>query len=99
MPKANNKVIEGYGKDKKVKNYINEYIYFEKSNPYNTLPLTKGYVTNYDVLTEDKVKSASSAILRGIVGTVALGGLGILAGLSAKNKSVYLIAIEFKDGQ
>ena len=61
--------------------------------------LSKRTVDSYDLITEDKVKSGSSAILRGMAGVALLGGVGILAGLSAKNKGIYTIAIQWKDGK
>ena len=62
-------------------------------------PLNKEKLSGYELLTEDKVKSGSSAIIRGAIGAAVLGPVGLLAGLSAKNKGIYLVAIEWKDGQ
>ena len=61
--------------------------------------LSKRTVESYELFTEDKVKSGTSAILRGMVGVAVLGGVGVLAGLSAKNKGIYTIAIQWKDGK
>lgn len=61
--------------------------------------LNKREVESYELITEDKVKSGTSAILRGMAGVALLGGVGILAGLSAKNKGIYTIAIQWKDGK
>lgn len=41
----------------------------------------------------------SSALLRGGLGAVLLGPVGLLAGLSAKNKNSKIIALKFNDGQ
>lgn len=61
--------------------------------------LNKKNIESYEVITEDVVKSGASAILRGMAGVALLGGVGILAGLSAKNKGIYTIAIQWKDGK
>lgn len=61
--------------------------------------LSKAYVENYEVITEESRKSAKSAVGRAFVGSVLLGGVGLLAGLSAKSKGTYTIAIQFKDGK
>lgn len=37
--------------------------------------------------------------LSGAVGGILLGPVGLLAGLSAKNKDIYQIAIQLKDGK
>jgi hypothetical protein len=60
--------------------------------------LNKQNVESYEVITEDVRKSAASGVSRGIVGGVLLGPVGLLAGLSAKNKGQYQIAIQFHDG-
>ena len=48
---------------------------------------------------EEQRTKAMSAIGRGMVGSLALGPVGLLAGLSAKKKGTYLVAIKFKDGK
>lgn len=58
-----------------------------------------GNITHYEILDENSTKSASSAIIRGGLGAVLLGPIGLLAGFSAKNNKVKLIALKFKDGQ
>ena len=61
--------------------------------------LNKGNIDTYDVITEEKVKSGTSAILRGLVGTAIFGPIGAIAGYSAKTKGTYLIAVLFKNGK
>jgi len=56
-------------------------------------------VERYEVIDEKTQKSATSAILRGFAGAVLLGGVGLLAGLSAKSKGIYVLAIYFNDGK
>lgn len=62
-------------------------------------PIDKNYVEMYEVLTEEKVKSGTSAVFRGAVGAAVLGPIGLLAGLSARNKGIYSVAILWKDGK
>lgn len=63
------------------------------------IPLNKDTVTNYELVTEETRKSASSGIARGAIGGFILGPIGLLAGLSAKNKGTYNVIINFKDGK
>lgn len=93
------KVIKGYHEGKKIKNCTNDVIYIQPELFGKPTSLDKTNLANYEVITEDTVKSGSSAILRGTVGTVLLPGIGILAGLSAKNKSKYVVAVEWKNGE
>ena len=58
-----------------------------------------GVVQIYVDITEDTRKSAASGIARGAVGAALLGPVGLLAGLSAKNKSTVTVAVRFKDGK
>jgi len=68
--------------------------------------LTKGVavdkttVESYELITDEHRKSAASGVARGLVGGALLGPVGMLAGgLSAKNKGIYQVAIQFKDGK
>lgn len=61
--------------------------------------IDKAGVDNYELITEESRKSAKSAVGRALVGGVLLGGIGLFAGLSAKNKGTYTIAIQFKNGK
>jgi hypothetical protein len=95
MAKAKNQVIKG--------KYINKKIY--SNNEFLTFyeagvdPLRKPYVIEYEIITEEKIKSGTSAILRGAAGVALLGGVGILAGLTAKTNGIYTVAILWKDGE
>jgi hypothetical protein len=71
-----------------------------------SVPLTKDTVEGYEIVDEEKRKSAASAVGRGLVGGIAgslilgpVGLIGGLAGLSAKSKGVHILAIQFKDGK
>lgn len=93
---AKNKVIAGDYNGYKVEGKSNIYI----SQGLNIIArLNKQTIESYDLITEETMKSGSSAILRGMAGVALLGGVGILAGLSAKNKGIYTIAIQWKDGK
>jgi len=68
--------------------------------------LTKGIavdkttIDSYELITDEHRKSAASGVARGLVGGALLGPVGMLAGgLSAKNKGIYQVAIQFKDGK
>ena len=63
------------------------------------LNINKDTVESYEVITDEQRKSAASGIARGAVGAALLGPVGLLAGLSAKNKGTYNVAIKFKDGK
>ena len=96
MAKAKNKVISG--------DYLNEPIFlmFDQltmSVGFKSLPLNKETIEEYEVIDEEKNKSASSTILRAGVGNFLLGPIGLLAGVSGKQKGIYNIAIIFKDGK
>lgn len=57
-------------------------------------------ISSYEVITEDKAKSAASGIGRGLVGGALLGPVGAIAGIaSAKNKGIYTVAIEYDGGK
>ena len=62
--------------------------------------LTKDVVDSYELITDEHRKSAASGVARGLVGGALLGPVGMVAGgLSAKNKGIYQMAIQFKDGK
>lgn len=55
-------------------------------------------VARCQIIGESYSKSATSAVGRAAVGAFFLGPVGLLAGLSAKNKGTHTIAVYFKDG-
>ncbi|MEC0089328.1 hypothetical protein [Paenibacillus macquariensis] len=61
--------------------------------------ISKDTVESWEEMSEEHTKSAASAIGRGLVGSLILGPVGLLAGLSAKNKGTHVVAIQFKDGK
>lgn len=65
-----------------------------------SLALDKTTVESYELITDEHRKSASSGVVRGLVGGALLGPVGLLAGgLSAKNKGISTVAVQFKDGK
>lgn len=70
---AQNKIIEGYYKGRKIKNNISYNLYFEPTSYRDAILLTKDYINKYEIVTEDIVKSASSAVLRGAGGALLFG--------------------------
>lgn len=98
MAKAKNIVIAGDYQGKGV-GATSQGIYIITAF-MKTLDLTKENVESYEVITDEHRKSAASGVARGLVGGVLLGPVGLLAGgLSAKNKGIYQVAIQFKDGK
>lgn len=68
--------------------------------PSNNIVLNSSTVESYELITDEHRKSAASGVARGLVGGALLGPVGMLAGgLSAKNKGIYQVAIQFKDGK
>ena len=98
MAKAANKVLAGDYEGKAVSLILgtpNILISFGKG-----LPIDKTTVDQYELITDEHRKSATSGVTRGIVGGVLLGPVGMLAGgLSAKSRGIYQVAIQFKDGK
>jgi len=94
---AKNKVIAGDYEGKMIINLLgNAAISISFGKCIN---LDKTTVESYEVITEEHRKSATSGITRGLVGGALLGPVGLLAGLTAKNKGTHVLAIEFKDGK
>jgi len=94
---AKNKVVAGDYEGKNVVGGIGVPVIgisFGKS-----LVINKTTVEGYEVITDEHRKSAASGIARGFVGGALLGPVGLLAGLSAKNKGIYMVAVRFKDGK
>ena len=59
----------------------------------------KQNISMVEIVSEDSVKNVQSAVVRGVVGNIALGGAGALAGaLSAKNDSTFNVIIRYHNG-
>lgn len=99
MASAKNKVIRGdYAEWSVLKGVTAPYLHLTFGGQADII-LNKATIENYEIITEEQRKSGTSAVLRAGAGAVLLGGVGLLAGLSAKNKGIYIIAIQFKDGK
>jgi len=109
MASARNQVIAGAFDGKYIKyGFLDSYVVIAKINSYSTdlnlnsygeLEIRKSNVKSYETITEEKIKSGSSAVLRGTLGAAVLGPVGILAGLTAKNKGIHTVAIEWKNDE
>ena len=64
------------------------------------IELSGATIASYELITDEHRKSAVSGALRGFVGEYILGNAGLLAGaMSAKNKSLYTVAVNFLSGE
>lgn len=98
MGKAKNRVIAGDYEGKAVATTVQEvYLILGLMKTYY---INKDNVETYELITDEHKKSAASGVARGLVGGTLLGPVGLLVGgLTAKNKGIYQIAIQFKDGK
>lgn len=100
MASAKNQVIAGDYNGNKIYVAGGNQLGIGRAKDYGYITIcAKPRIESYELITEDKVKSGTSAILRGMAGVALIGGVGILAGLSAKNKGIYTIAIQWKNGK
>lgn len=98
MASAKNEVVSGDYKGKGVL-CVNDEVYISLGLFKKSVDITKDTVEHYEVLDEQTSKSGASAIGRAAVGSLLLGPVGLLAGVTAKTKGAYYIAIQFKDGK
>ena len=94
---AKNKVIAGDYVNRQISSIfglVNLMISMKES-----IALNKSTIEQYEIVTEESTKSASSAVGRGLIGGLLLGPVGLLAGLSAKSKGIHTLAIQFKNGK
>jgi hypothetical protein len=64
------------------------------------IDLTKKFVDCIEEVTEDNYQSLSSTVFRGALGGIALGPVGMFAGLlTGKKKKIHVVAVIFKDGK
>lgn len=99
MARASNTVIAGDYKGK----VITKTPLLKKASLWlswkEDLDLVPANVTEYEGLDESSQTSATSAVGRAFLGSVLLGPVGLLAGLSAKKKEIHVVAVQFKDGK
>lgn len=95
MAHAKNAVIAGYYQGHKIYGGFGSLTIDGRP----VISLDKHTVDSFEVVTGEQTKSMSSGIARGLVGGAILGPVGMIAGgMSAKNKGIYTVAINFKDG-
>lgn len=97
MAKAKNKVIAGDYKGASVGKVLGNI--FITPFGQEAIEVNRNTVEYLETITEKHQKSAVSGIARGAVGAALLGPVGMLAGLSAKNKGVHIVAVKFIDGR
>lgn len=94
MAKAKNAVIAGDFAGKKISSSLGTL--YIGVNLVQNIKLDKSTVDSYELVTDEHRKSAASGITRGLVGGALLGPVGLLAGVSAKSKGIYQVAIQFR---
>lgn len=97
MAKASNKVIAGDYKGKLVGGSFGEA--FISLTMTKLLYLNKETVGSLTPLDDDSQISVASAAMRGLVGELILGPIGLVAAATAKRNGVHIVGIEFKDGK
>ena len=96
---AKNKVIAGDYQGKDIFCMLGEFYIYNADSYNNNVQLDKTTIKQYEIVDEESRKSASSAVGRAAVGAAFLGPIGLLAGVTAKWKGIYTVAIEFYDGK
>lgn len=97
MAKASNKVVAGDYKGKLVGGSFGEA--FISLTMTNFLYLNKDTVRSLTPLDDDSQISVASAAMRGLVGELLLGPIGLVAAATAKRNGMHIVGIEFKDGK
>ena len=97
MARARNKVIAGDYKGKLVGGSFGEA--FISLTMTKFLYLNKETVGSLTPLDDDSQISVASAAMRGLVGELVLGPIGLVAAASAKRNGIHIVGIEFKDGK
>ena len=92
MAKAQNRIIAG-----KYEGHRISYNLGKPKTAFETF-FDKEHIEEYELVTAEKIKSGSSAIIRGAIGGAVLGPVGLLAAVTAKNNGINTVAIEWKDG-
>lgn len=89
-----NTVIAGDYKDKNVRMAGNKVFIESWGGP---VKIDKKHVERYELADKDTLHKFNYG--RALVGTVVMGGIGAVAGIGAKNKNIYQIAIYFRNGE
>ena len=96
---AANKVIEGWNKGCSITCVAGTASIHQFSSVLKDIDLTREKVQSYEIIDGSEKKSLTSAVGRAAAGALLLGPVGLAAGLTAKKKGTYLIAITFKNGR
>lgn len=97
MARASNRVIAGDYKGKLVGGSFGEA--FISLAMTKLLYLNKDTVSSLTPLDDDSQISVASAAMRGLVGELVLGPIGLIAAATAKRNGIHIVGIEFKDGK
>lgn len=97
MTKASNKVVAGDYKGKLVGGNFGEV--FISLTMTQFLYLNKETVSALTPLDDDSKISVASAAMRGLVGELIFGPIGLVAAATAKRNGIHIVGIEFKDGK
>lgn len=95
-----NQILSGDYSDKLLVDNVDLYIELGGIFKAKPLYLNKDTVKAYEVINRESAKSATSGVIRGVIGSALLGPVGMLAGVaSAKSDDTYIVAIEMRDGK
>lgn len=97
MPAASNKVIAGDYKGKLIGGSFGEA--FVALSLTKLLYLNRETVESLTPLDDDSQISVASAAMRGLVGELLLGPIGLVAAATARRNGVHIVGVEFKDGK
>lgn len=98
---ASNSVIAGDYKDCSIREVLGtiEIVKLAWHSEVMT-KINKDTVESYEIMSEERKRSAGNVAARGLVGAALLGPVGLAAGvLSSRKKGTHQIAIQFKDGK
>jgi hypothetical protein len=99
---AKNRVIAGDYEGYSVKAGWNGFTFSPPifSRGSNDIEINKNTVRSYRIIADDHRKSAISGIARGVIGGYFFGNAGLIGGtMSAKNRGIYTIAVDFHNGR
>jgi len=99
---AKNKVVAGDYQGYAVKDGWSSFTFNPPlfSQNSGSVVIDKSTVLGYEIITDEHRRNAVSGIARGLIGGYLFGSAGTLGGtMSAKNRSIYTIAVDFHDGK
>lgn len=97
MPKARNIVIAGSYEGRPVSHSGKDaYIVLKRAE---LLHLTSENIALLELIDSDSDISVQSSAIRGLIGEMLLGPVGLLGAATAKRSERYILGMEFKDGK